>query len=115
MSGGSTHFVSVDCFDSKSMSTEINVKGSGTLGWVFKGRHQQFHVGQQIIFDACYIEGLDSLRYCRQQQGSKRVEGEALEKWNDGWKKGNRDSKAMFTAQSSSISVEALYATKNCC
>jgi hypothetical protein len=29
-------------------------------------------------------------------------------KWNDGWKKGDGASKAMFTTQSGSIRVEAL-------
>jgi len=40
--------------------------------------------------------------------GSKKVEGRGLEKWNDGWKKGDGDSKARFTTQSGSIRVEVL-------
>jgi len=40
--------------------------------------------------------------------GSKHVEGRGLEKWNDGWKKGDGASKALFTTQSGSIRIEAL-------
>lgn len=40
--------------------------------------------------------------------GSKRVEGQGLEKWNDGWRKGDGDSKARFATQSGSIRIEVL-------
>jgi DUF4097 and DUF4098 domain-containing protein YvlB len=40
--------------------------------------------------------------------GSKHVGGQGLEKLNDGWKKGDGDSRATFTTQSGSINVKAL-------
>lgn len=40
--------------------------------------------------------------------GSKHVEGRGLEKWDDGWKKGDGGSKAMFATQSGSIRIEVL-------
>lgn len=38
--------------------------------------------------------------------GSKHVGGDGLEKFNDGWKKGDGDSKAMFKVHSGSIKVK---------
>jgi len=40
--------------------------------------------------------------------GSKKVGGQGLERWNNGWKKGNGTSTAAFTSQSGSIKVEVL-------
>ena len=40
--------------------------------------------------------------------GSKQIRGDGVERWNDGWKKGDRDSVATFTTQSGSINVKAV-------
>jgi DUF4097 and DUF4098 domain-containing protein YvlB len=40
--------------------------------------------------------------------GSKDIRGQGLEEFNNGWKKGNGDSKAMFSTNSGSIDVEVL-------
>jgi DUF4097 and DUF4098 domain-containing protein YvlB len=42
------------------------------------------------------------------RSGSRHVTGHGLEKWNDGWKKGDGASKSMFITQSGSIRIEAL-------
>lgn len=54
------------------------------------------------------LEGWTGFLAVDSSSGRKHVTGQGLVKWNDGWKKGDGASKAMFTTQSGSIRVEAL-------
>jgi len=54
------------------------------------------------------LKGWSGFLTAESGSGSKRVEGHGLERWNDGWKKGDGNSKARFTTHSGSINVEVL-------
>lgn len=93
-------------------ATELSVKNSSgsTVGIVE-------YVGDAVS-DSSYVNSSGSLNMklkgwtgsltAESGSGAKNVNGEGLEKWNDGWKKENGSSKAAFKSQSGSIKVEVL-------
>jgi hypothetical protein len=54
------------------------------------------------------LKSWTSFLIAESRSGSRHITGHGSEKWNNGWKKGDRASKATFTTQSGSIRIEAL-------
>lgn len=92
-------------------ATELQVKNrsgiiSGDVEYAKQTSNSTYENGSGSL--NVTLKGWTGFLTADNKSGSKHVGGRGLEKWNDGWKNGDGDSKARFSTQSGSIKVEVL-------